>query len=125
MPAPVPPGALVLCLRLCFNSPMEAALQAVANPCRREILRLVWEAERSAGEIAGHFTMSWPAVSQNLRILREAGLLSERRRGNQRLYRADHQALGPLEAVLRAMWEQDLGRLRALAEDEEREAQGR
>jgi DNA-binding transcriptional ArsR family regulator len=104
---------------------MEAVLQAVANPCRREILRLVWDAERSAGEIAGHFAMSWPAVSQNLRILREAGLVAERRRGNHRLYRADQQALGPLAAVLHAMWEQDLARLQALAEEEDRQANGR
>ena len=101
---------------------MHAALHAISNPYRREILRLVWDSECSAGEIAGHFAISWPAISQNLRILREAGLVIERRQGNHRLYQVDHHALGPLEAVLREMWERDLGHLRSLAEQEDREA---
>jgi DNA-binding transcriptional ArsR family regulator len=99
---------------------MEAALRAVSSPRRREILRLVWDAEMSAGEIASRFDVSWAAVSQNLRILRQAGLVSERREGTRRLYLADRRALGPLEAVLRDMWHRDLGRLRDLAEEEER-----
>lgn len=84
------------------------------------ILRLVWETELSAGEIAAHFDVSWPAVSQNLRVLRSAGLLRERRDGNYRYYRADRAALGPLEAVLHQMWTSDLAQLRQLAEQEAR-----
>ena len=91
---------------------MQAHLKAISNPRRREILRLVWERELSAGQIAARFDVSWPAVSQNLNVLRRAGLLSERRDGARRLYRADREALGSLEVVLRDMWEQDLDRLK-------------
>lgn len=91
---------------------MEAHLKAISNPRRREILRLVWDRELSAGQIAARFDVSWPAVSQNLNVLRRAGLLSERRDGARRLYRADREALGSLEVVLRDMWEQDLDRLK-------------
>jgi DNA-binding transcriptional ArsR family regulator len=99
----------------------DAALQAVANPRRREILRLVWDRELSSGDIASHFDVSWPAVSQNLRVLEGAGLVRTRRRGTTRLYCADRARLGPLKAVLKAMWETDLDRLAQLAEGEERE----
>src|SRR5260370_26189977 len=103
------------------NGPIEAALNGVANPRRRQILRLVWEAERSAGEIAAAVDdVSWPAVSQNLRLLKESRLITERRQGTHRYYKADRRALGPLEAVLRQMWTRDLGLLRDLAEHEAR-----
>jgi DNA-binding transcriptional ArsR family regulator len=99
--------------------PLEAAMEAIASPRRRQILRLVWSAERSAGEIAsGIPDVSWPAVSQNLRLLKNSGLITERRQGTHRYYKADRRALGPLEAVLRQMWTRDLGRLRELAEGE-------
>ena len=100
-------------------------MEAIANPRRRKILKLVWTAERSAGEIAAASDVSWPAVSQNLRVLRESGLLSERRAGTHRYYRVDRRALGPLEAVLRQMWVADLGRLKQLAEDEAKGRRGR
>jgi DNA-binding transcriptional ArsR family regulator len=104
-----------------FNERMEdATLRAVASPRRREILRLVWHRERSSRDIASHFDVSWPAISQNLRVLEEAGLVRARREGTTRLYRADRRRLGPLKAVLTRMWEADLGRLAELAEDEER-----
>ena len=76
------------------------------------MLRLVWDRELSAGEIASHFDVSWPAVSQNLNVLREAGLVSERRDGRRRLYRAEPRALGPLAEALREMWKSDLKSLR-------------
>jgi DNA-binding transcriptional ArsR family regulator len=95
-------------------------LSALASPRRREILRLVWSTERSAGEIARAFDVSWPAISQNLRVLRDAGLVKERRAGTSRLYRADRVALRPLEAYLRSMWSRKIDRLRLLAEAEER-----
>jgi len=91
-------------------------LKAISNPRRREILRLVWDRELSAGQIAARFDVSWPAVSQNLNVLRRAGLLSERREGARRLYRTHREALGPLEVVLRDMWEQDLDRLKDVVE---------
>jgi len=108
------------------NSPIEAAMNAIANPRRRQILRLVWDTERSAGEIAATVDeVSWPAVSQNLRLLKDSGLITERREGTHRYYRADRRALGPLEAVLRQMWTRDLGRLRDLAEQEARSRKNR
>jgi DNA-binding transcriptional ArsR family regulator len=96
----------------------EAALRAVASPTRRAILRLVWDGERSSGDIASHFDITWPAISQNLRVLEDAGLVRSRRDGVTRLYRADRARLRPLKSVLRQMWEADLDRLAMLAEDD-------
>ena len=98
----------------------EAALRAISSPRRREILRLVWSRELSSGEIASHFDVSWPAVSQNLRVLEGAGLIRARRMGTARLYRADRARLAPLRSILTKMWEADLDRLARLAESEER-----
>ncbi len=95
-------------------------LHALSNPRRREIVRLVWSSERSAGDIARAFEVSWPAISQNLRVLKDAGLVKERRVGTSRLYRADRVALRPLESYLRAMWARKIDRLRLLAEAEEK-----
>ena len=101
---------------------MQTALEAIANPRRRAILRLVWKRELSAGEIASNFDVSWPAVSQNLRILRDAGLVTERRDGNRRLYRADRRALGPLAKAVQSMWEEDLAQLKRVVESDRRRA---
>ncbi len=90
---------------------MQAALEAVANPDRRAILRLVWDAELPSRDIADHFDVTWQAVSHNLRVLKTAGLISERRDGTRRFYRADRDQLGPLETVLEDLWRQDLDRL--------------
>jgi DNA-binding transcriptional ArsR family regulator len=87
---------------------MQTVLDAVGSPRRREILRLIWDEEHTAGDIASHFDVSWPATSQNLKVLREAGLISERREGTKRYYRTDKEGLGPLAAVLREMWEGEL-----------------
>jgi DNA-binding transcriptional ArsR family regulator len=92
-------------------------LEAVANPRRREILRLVWDRERSAGEIARHFDVSWPAISQNLGVLRRAGLVIERREATKRYYRADRVAAGSLALVLEEIWSRDLGRLKQAVEE--------
>lgn len=98
------------------------ALSAVANDRRRRILQLVWDRDVPAGDLASHFDVSWPAISQHLRVLKDAGLVSERRDGRRRLYRADRHTLGPLTAVLERMWRDDLDRLAELAEHEERTA---
>lgn len=104
---------------MCFPGHMdEAALRAIANPRRREILRLVWDQERSSGDIASHFDVSWPAISQNLRVLEEVGFVRSRRCRQTRLYRADRVRLGPLKSVLMKMWATDLDRLADLAEAE-------
>src|SRR3954469_1089572 len=96
----------------------EAALRAIESPRRRAILRLVWDEERSSGEIAEQFDISWPAISQNLRVLEEAGLVRSRRRGTTRLYRVDRARLGPLKGVLMQMWRDDLDGRAGLAEAE-------
>ena len=97
------------------------ALKAVSSPRRREILRLVWDTELSSGQIADQFDVSWPAISQNLGVLERAGLVKCRHAGTTRYYRADRVRVGPLKAVLKAMWDTDVERLAELAEAEERE----
>src|SRR4051812_10376977 len=87
------------------------ALEIVSHPRRREILRLVWTDERSAGDIAERFDVSFGAVSQQLRVLRDAGFVHVRAQGNQRFYRADRERLGSLATVLEAMWAASLDRL--------------
>src|SRR6266705_2264213 len=99
---------------------MEIALRAIAEPHRREILRLVWDAELSAGEIASHFEVTRPAVSQHLTVLKEAGLVAERRDGTRRLYRARPEGLAELRAFLEGFWEDSLERLKLAAEQEQR-----
>jgi DNA-binding transcriptional ArsR family regulator len=96
-------------------------LQVVAAPRRLRILELVWDRELSAGEIAAQFDVTWSAISQHLTKLRAAGFLVERRDGNTRFYRADQEALGPLRAVVEAHWRAGLGRLKDLAEAEQRD----
>lgn len=96
-------------------------LQVLAAPRRLRILELVWDRERSAGEIASQFDVTWSAISQHLTVLRSAGFLIERREGNSRLYRADQQALGPLRAVVEQHWRAGLGRVKSLAEAEQQQ----
>jgi DNA-binding transcriptional ArsR family regulator len=98
---------------------MEAALKAIAEPRRRQILTLVRDGELSAGEIAGHFDVTWPAISQHLTVLKEAGLVSERRDGTRRLYQARSQGLEELKAFLEGFWDERLDALRREAERKE------
>jgi DNA-binding transcriptional ArsR family regulator len=95
------------------------ALQVIAEPRRREILRLVWNEEVSAGEIAAQFEVSFPAVSQHLSILRRAGFVSVRRDGARRFYRADRERLGDLAGILQRLWAGTLDELATLAEEAE------
>lgn len=100
---------------------MQDAIEAIAEPRRREILRLVRHAELPAGAIAAHFgDVSRPAISQHLRVLRESGLLSERRDGTRRLYRARPEGLSGLREFLDQFWDERLDTLRNQAEREER-----
>lgn len=99
---------------------MDAALRAVADPTRREILRLVRDAELPAGEIAARFPeMSRPAVSQHLRVLIEAELVDVHRAGTHRLYRWRPDGLRDAVAFLEELWSDRLGRLKLAAEREE------
>ena len=95
---------------------MEAVARAIAEPRRRAILRLVRDRERSAGEIASHFDVTRPAVSQHLTVLREAGLLAERREGTRRFYRARPEGMEDLRAFLDEFWAVGLERLKLAAE---------
>ena len=97
---------------------MEAALRAIAEPRRRRILQLVWDEELSAGAIASQFEVTRPAISQHLSVLKEAGLVDERRNGTKRLYRARPQGLAELKAFLEGFWGE---RLEALQHEAERE----
>jgi DNA-binding transcriptional ArsR family regulator len=100
---------------------MQAVLDAVVEPRRREILRLVRSAELPAGAIAARFgDVSRPAISQHLRVLRDAGLLVERREGTRRLYRTRPEGLGELRAFLEQFWDTRLDALRHEAEKEQR-----
>ena len=99
---------------------MEAALRAIAEPRRRRILQLVREEELSAGEIAAQFDISRPAVSQHVNVLKEAGLVSERRDGTRRLYRVRPEGLGELRTFLEGFWDERLEALKNEAETKER-----
>jgi len=104
---------------------VEAALKAIAEPNRRTILRLVSNDELSAGEIASNFTLTRPAVSQHLSVLKEAGLVSERRNGTRRLYRARPEGLVELRTFLDEFWGVRLEALKREAEREERKKHGK
>ena len=100
-------------------------LRALADGTRRQILALVWSEERTAGEIAAEFTMTRPAVSQHLAILRESNLVSVRREGARRLYRADRRAVARLRAELGAYWDDRLVQLKDAAEAAQRKGKTR
>jgi DNA-binding transcriptional ArsR family regulator len=102
---------------------MDEALRALAEPRRRAILQLVAHSELSAGEIAGCFDVTRTAVSQHLTVLKNAGLLSERRQATRRLYRARPEGLAGLRAFLDQMWASSLEVARDLVEAD-REAAG-
>ena len=100
---------------------MDAALKAVAEPRRREILRLVWSAELPATEIAERVgEISRSAVSQHLAVLKAADLVVERRDGTRRLYRSNHEEMARLRRFLEDYWTDGLERLRVVAEAEQR-----
>jgi DNA-binding transcriptional ArsR family regulator len=93
--------------------------RAIAEPRRREILALVRDRELSAGEIASRFEITRPAVSQHLGVLRDAGLLNERRDGTRRLYRARPEGLVGLRDFINQFWSERLQRLKLAAELEQ------
>lgn len=93
------------------------ALEALGTARRREILRLVWRRERSAGEIHQALRdVTFGAISQHLRILTDSGLLVRRGEGRRRFYTARKDPLGPLESWLESMWDDALYRLKVRAE---------
>ena len=86
---------------------VEAAIRAIAERHRREIVRLVRDRELTAGQIASHFEVSRPAVSQHLRILKDSGLVTERRQGTRRYYKARVEGLAELRAFLEVFLGED------------------
>lgn len=97
------------------------ALKAIADPRRREILRLVWMTEMPATDIASHFNdVTRSAISQHLTVLKDANLLTERRDGNRRLYRADAVEMKRLRRYLDEYWAGGLDRLKDAAETAQR-----
>ena len=103
-----------------YARPVETVLKAIAEPRRQEILRLLWQRERAAGEVAAHFDISRPAISKHLRILKEAGLLEERRAGTQRLYRARPERLADARRFLESFWDEGLAAIKRSAEGDTR-----
>jgi DNA-binding transcriptional ArsR family regulator len=99
---------------------VQEALKALAEPRRQEILRLIGERELAAGEIAAHFQVSRPAISQHLQVLKAAGLVRERRAGTRHLYQARPEALVELRAFIEQFWDGALANLTRAAEAEER-----
>ena len=101
---------------------MDAALKALAEPRRREILRLVWSQELPATDIADRFgEVTRSAISQHLGVLKAAGLVTERREGTRRLYRAQQDEMRRLREFLDDYWTSGLERLRDVAESAQRE----
>lgn len=101
------------------GAPMETALRALAEPTRREILHLVRIHERTAGQIAEHFPVTRPAISQHLKVLEEAELVSVRRDGTRRWYRARPEGLVEVHRYLEEFWPDGLDALDGVVEEEE------
>jgi DNA-binding transcriptional ArsR family regulator len=92
----------------------QEVFEAISHPARRRILDLLLEADRSVNAIAGHFVMTRPAVSQHLRVLLDAGLVTEQRHGRERRYRSFPGRLGPVRewmAQYEQFWDERLQRL--------------
>jgi DNA-binding transcriptional ArsR family regulator len=101
---------------------MSAVFDALAAPRRREILRLVWDRERTAGDIRReHPDVSFGAISQHLAVLESAGLVSRRDEGRFHYYAARRRELGHLGKWLETMWDEALSSLKVHAESEEKE----
>ncbi len=97
---------------------LDQKLNAISQPRRRRILQLVRNRELSAGEIAGHFKVTRPAVSQHLQVLVRAGLVDRRREGTSRLYRARPNGLEEIREYLEAFWRGRLDELKRVAEED-------
>ena len=98
---------------------MDAAVRALAEPNRRAILQLVRDDELTAGDIADHFTITRPAVSQHLRLLEEAELVAVRKEGTRRWYRAKPEGLAELRKWVEQFWAEGLGELKVAAEQQD------
>lgn len=100
----------------------QLALAALSDPMRRKIFERIVEAPRSVGEIAHRLPISRPAVSQHLKVLKDAELVREERVGTRRIYHADSAALGQLRAYVDDMWQAALASFAKAAETEGEES---
>jgi len=98
---------------------VDAAVRALAEPNRRAILQLVRDDELTAGEIAEHFPITRPAVSQHLKLLEDADLVAVRRDGTRRWYKAKPDGLAELRRWVEQFWIDGLGELKVAAEQEQ------
>ena len=94
------------------------ALAALADPTRRRIVELLADGERSAGELASQFQTSRPAVSRHLRLLKEAGLVTDRAEGTRRLYRLHDAGIDAVRDYLEQVWGDAAARFRLAAEQQ-------
>jgi DNA-binding transcriptional ArsR family regulator len=94
----------------------EAAIAALADPTRRAVFERLRDGPRSVGEVARRLPVSRPAVSQHLRVLKEAGLVTERRQANRRLYSVKRDGLADLRAYLDGFWEDVLAAYKTAAD---------
>jgi DNA-binding transcriptional ArsR family regulator len=97
---------------------IEDAIRALAHPGRRAMLRLVWDQERPASDLADAAGLSKSAASQHLKLLRDAGLVEVRAEATRRLYRADLARVAEVAAMLDDFWSTPLARLRTAAESD-------
>jgi DNA-binding transcriptional ArsR family regulator len=95
-------------------------LEALGDPTRRAVFELLRDGPRAVGELARELPVSRPAVSQHLRVLKDAGLVTERRNGTRRLYRIDPSGLEGLRVYFEAFWTEALASFKAAAENERR-----
>lgn len=99
--------------------------EALAQPKRRAILRLLADGELSAGYVASRFAVTQPAISQHLKVLKKAGLVAERREGTRRLYSVRPDGLADLQSFLADVLPGRLERLKEVVEADERSRRGR
>ena len=98
--------------------------EAIAQPKRREILRLLARREMSAGDVASRFAVTQPAISQHLKALKQAGLIEDRRDGARRMYSVRAEGLADLHSFLAEMLPARLERLKEVVEEDERGPRG-
>ncbi len=98
---------------------MDAAARALAEPTRRKILRLVRDTEQTVSDIAGNFSVSRPAISQHLRVLQDAELVTARSEGTRRFYRARPEGMDELRAWMDEFWSDSLRNLKVEVEREQ------
>src|SRR5438270_9766633 len=99
----------------------ERIFAALADPTRRALFERIAQRPQSVGALAAQLPVSRPAVSQHLKVLKEAGLVQDEAQGAARIYRIDPQGLGPMRKWLDQQWDRSLANFKRLAEQEDQE----